>query len=197
MAIKRYVSSAWQDIEDLKRYQNSAFESCESAKKYQDSAWQEIWKKSKYDAAVNMTGSDEPTMSVTGENGVRIEDGHVWIKLAWSAGSDAGRSFHILGDFKKGETHVVKFDCIFGDSSPNTVSPQLSWTPYAANGTADTVYSRSVQLSDYVGDFSLNIKPTTYDCVGVQFGLRYGDPVGGKVSVKYRIYVDDVEVTYL
>ena len=43
MALKKYVSNAWEDIGDLKRYSSGAWTSCESAKAYKNSAWQEVW----------------------------------------------------------------------------------------------------------------------------------------------------------
>ena len=43
MAIKKYISGAWQDIENLKKYSGNTWEDCESAYKYENGAWVEVW----------------------------------------------------------------------------------------------------------------------------------------------------------
>lgn len=43
MSLKKYISSAWQEIDKLQKYVSGAWVSCTSAKKYSNSAWTDIW----------------------------------------------------------------------------------------------------------------------------------------------------------
>lgn len=208
MAIKRYVSSAWQDIEDLKRYQNSAFESCESAKKYENSAWVEIWKKG---GDFYVMADMEGTSVYTGYGGqyTKILDAQVDMKLKWSSseGGD-GRTCYVFGEFESNREYAITVIIDWDDyySSDGTVpdNPWMYVTPYCASGLA-CGSSRGKAVSLPIGTTKYK---TTVKGLGDITGNPYGPPVcfeismssgsggSGTYTLKYRLFVDGVEVEY-
>lgn len=66
MAIKKYVNSAWQDVDAPKRYENSAWVECESAHRYNNGAWEETWSAGIPASGIYVSGDNDPNVEGDG-----------------------------------------------------------------------------------------------------------------------------------